>query len=210
MHAKTQVGVSALRRRTMHPDRSRHRVIDIQRMQQLDHRNLSLTTVVAVTGVTTLRLVQRSGASKRTRACKPRCVETRSPSGFALSRPSRTPKVDNRTEAQGRREAATQRSSRASRRERKSWRRIGGCLASSLMPLPATQASAMSSLRQQGSWSAPPPVASAPAPESETGLAVDAQGDHRWILPRVTACRCPTKARSRPPRPVGEFQQNSM
>ena len=57
---------------------------------------------------------------------------------------------------------------------------------------------------------APPPVASAPAPESETGLGSTLKGITAWILPSRDRVPVPDQGAVRPPKPVGEFQQNSM
>jgi hypothetical protein len=57
---------------------------------------------------------------------------------------------------------------------------------------------------------APPPVASAPAPENETGLTSTLKGITAWILPSRDRVPVPDQGAARPPRPVGEFQQNSM
>jgi hypothetical protein len=57
---------------------------------------------------------------------------------------------------------------------------------------------------------APPPVASAPAPESETGLGSTIKGITAWILPSRDRVPVPDQGAVRPPKPVGEFQQNSM
>jgi len=57
---------------------------------------------------------------------------------------------------------------------------------------------------------APPPVASASAPESETGLGSTLKGITAWILPSRDRVPVPDQGAVRPPKPVGEFQQNSM
>jgi hypothetical protein len=57
---------------------------------------------------------------------------------------------------------------------------------------------------------APPPAASAPAPESETGLGSTLKGITAWILPSRDRVPVPDQGAVRPPKPVGEFQQNSM
>jgi hypothetical protein len=57
---------------------------------------------------------------------------------------------------------------------------------------------------------APPPAASAPAPENETGLTSTLRGITAWILPSRDRVPVPDQAAARPPRPVGEFQQNPM
>jgi hypothetical protein len=57
---------------------------------------------------------------------------------------------------------------------------------------------------------APPPAVSAPAPENETGLTSTLKGITAWILPSRDRVPVPDQGAARPPRPVGEFQQNSM
>jgi len=49
-----------------------------------------------------------------------------------------------------------------------------------------------------------------PAPESETGLASTLKGITAWILPSRDRVPVPDQGAVRPPKPVGEFQQNSM
>jgi hypothetical protein len=57
---------------------------------------------------------------------------------------------------------------------------------------------------------AAPVAASAPAPENETGLTSTLKGITAWILPSRDRVPVPDQGAVRPPRPVGEFQQNSM